>query len=120
MHTWLRQDILIMQHSKHIVASYFRERQIDPGFDKYVINEDTPETKRHRTDDTKIAWLANQVQPTIKALLTRGRELEVAQALAPEDADREDVDNLAAALVRLYQGRRSSPEITQTSEKKGT
>ena len=50
-----------------------------PFWDTFEADEKPPPAKRTRTDETKMAWLATQVRPTLQKLKESGK---LKQALA--------------------------------------
>lgn len=81
MHFWLMEDLTRVHTIKSVVGSYFQKRGCPMFWDEYETREMPALKKRNKSDDTKLAWLAVQVAPTLKTLLENGKALEAAHAL---------------------------------------
>lgn len=104
MQRFIAEDQGLIPTCKHIVSNWFAARGVENDWSKGMLQEYIPENKRHKTTDTKLAWIATQVHPTIKHLLATGNEKEVAMAILGADADRAGIDTLAALLLEYMPG----------------
>lgn len=100
LHAWLVEDALRVHTIKAIVGNYFEKRGCPMFWDEYEEKQMPPGVKRTRTDDTKLAWLATQVSPTLKRLLENGKSLEAARALLTGCDDSDIIEAVAYALAR--------------------
>ena len=99
---FLADDRLLFEHSRDMVAGWFTARGVEHSFNRGVVNEYVPESKRTRTDASSIAWLATQVRGTVSRLVQRDLEIEVAAALLPDGASDEMLDRLAMILIEAW------------------
>jgi DNA relaxase NicK len=64
-----------------MVMDYWSRRGMTPFWETYEAMEMVPPVKRSKTDETKIAWLAAQVHPTLQVLKEHGRLAHAIRAL---------------------------------------
>jgi DNA relaxase NicK len=83
--------------TRAIVKQFFEKRGMTPFWDTYEALEGVPPVKRSKTDETKLAWLATQVRPSLQTLTEHGRIFEVVRALFGQDMP----DERVAEVVRL-------------------
>lgn len=102
LHQWLMQDKLLSPHSKHLVENWFNKRGVMTQFQFQEMSEPPERTKRTKTDETKAAWIAAQVRPTIGVLVSHQKAIEAAKAILPDDADNAMIDALAMMLSQVY------------------
>jgi hypothetical protein len=102
LHHWFMDDINRQYTVESIVGDWFTKRGITLFWDELEMTELPKDVKRTRTDDTRLAWITNQVRPTIKELLIRGKEMELAKAMSDDNASIEAVKELAKALKDMF------------------
>ena len=101
LHNFLKDDKLLMVHSKHITTNWFRKRGV-PVFWEDDATETLPEREvRKKSDDTRLGWLASQVRPTIGKLVGNDKAVETARALLPDTASDDIVMRLAQLLCEV-------------------
>ena len=69
--------------TRAIVKQFWEHRGMTPFWETYEGMEGRPPVKRSKTDETKIAWLATQVAPTLQVLTEHGRIEDAIRALFP-------------------------------------
>ena len=95
---WLRRDKMEIPHTRAIVCDYFTKRGVAPFWETYEAMFVEPPVKRARTDDTKIAWLASQVGPTIKTLREHGKLPQAIRALFGQALTDEQIEAILSAV----------------------
>jgi len=71
--------------TRAIVKQFWEHRGMSPFWDTFEGMENRPPAKRSKTDETKLAWLATQVRPTLTTLAEHGKIEEAIRALFPDD-----------------------------------
>jgi len=83
-----------------IVHNWWSQRGMTPFWDPFEGIGGIPPMKRSKTDETKIAWLATQVAPTLTTLKSHGRLVEAVRALFKDCLTEKQLEDL---LLSLYQ-----------------
>jgi len=83
-----------------IVKDFWERRGMAPFWETYEGMEGRPPTKRTKTDETKLAWLATQVNPVLQKLAERGKLEEAIRALFPADLAESMISTLRAGESR--------------------
>jgi DNA relaxase NicK len=99
LYTFLRQDELLNYHCKHILTQYCEKKGIPTFWRDYEDSEPPQAQKRHKTDETRLAWVKTQWLPTLKLLVKNGKSRELAMAMLPDDTDDATIDELAVLLA---------------------
>ena len=77
-----------------IVFNAWNRWGFPPFWETFEAMEGIPPVKRSRTDETKIAWLASQVAPTMKKLWEHGRLPDAIRAILREALTDEQIDDI--------------------------
>lgn len=100
LHNFLMQDRLMVFHAKHLTTEWFRKRGVPVYWDKEEAEQLPEVQKRSKSDDTKLAWLATQVSPTVRTLVQHGKAVEAARALLTGCEDDEIIKAVAVWLAK--------------------
>lgn len=84
--------------TRAIVKEFWQKRGMTPFWETFEAMEGIPPMKRSKTDETKIAWLAAQVAPTLTKLREHGRLADSIRALFSQALTDEQVERLLTAL----------------------
>ncbi len=77
---------------KHIVSRWWTVRGMLPYWDHQQGEDMEPPMKRSKTDQTKLAWLSEQVAPTMKLLKAHGKLAEAVRAVFGEALTEEQIE----------------------------
>lgn len=69
---------------RHIVREWWEKRGMPPNWGEDQEESMPPPEKHTRNDQSKIAWLATQVRPSLALLVEHGKGFEALRALMPE------------------------------------
>jgi DNA relaxase NicK len=86
--------------TRAIVNQFWKARGMTPFWETYEALEEAPPVKRSRTDETKIAWLAAQVNPTLTTLKEHGRLESAIRALFKDTLPSGVVEELVRTATR--------------------
>jgi len=84
--------------TRAIVKDFWERRGMTPFWDTFEGMEARPPVKRSKTDETKIAWLAAQVRPTLTTLAEHGKLWEGVRALFDETVTDAQVSQMVEIL----------------------
>lgn len=101
LHKWLLEDRMTMFHAKHIVTGWFQKRGVPVYWNDFETTDTPDSVKRTKNDDTKLAWIASQVRPSMRDLCHKGKALEVARAIAGKNATESAIMELASLLANV-------------------
>jgi hypothetical protein len=73
LNSYMREHRNESNQTRAIVKQYWEARGMTPFWDTFEASETKPPVKRTRTDETKLAWLATQVRPTLQKLKESGK-----------------------------------------------
>ena len=102
LHRFLMEDALMPLNSRHIVQNWYEKRGVKMPFELGQSIEPPMPEKKKKTHETKLAWIATQVRPSMGALVTADKAKELAAALLPDEADNITISTLAMLLSRVY------------------
>ena|SRR5215472_826363 len=100
---WMRQNKSEPYVCQSMVRNFYEERGMPPTWEDLLQEDVPPPVKRTRTDQTKIAWLAAQVAPTLQTLKEHGRLPDAIRALFGVDLTEAQVQGILA-LVEIDRG----------------
>lgn len=85
--------------ARSVVHEFWSKRGMTPFWEHYEAMEGVPPVKRSKTDETKLAWLAAQVRPTLTTLAAHGRIEEAIRALFGMELADETVKQVAELIA---------------------
>ena len=85
--------------TRAIVHQFWEARGMKPFWDTYEGVEGTPPKKRTKTDETKLTWLATQVNSVVCALVERGKREQVVRAIFKEALTDEQIEGILRMLA---------------------
>lgn len=95
LHAYMRENKFEPGVTRAVVKDFWERRGMTPFWDTYEAYEGVPPVKRSKTDDSKLAWLAAQVAPTVRKLYANNRSPDVIRAIFGQHLTDSDV----AAIV---------------------
>lgn len=85
-----------------IVEQFWKVRGMTPFWEVFESMYEPPPIKRSKTDETKLAWLINQVRPSLVQLKEHGRLMDAVKALLDDVVDD---DTIKAVLLLIEKER---------------
>lgn len=101
IHNWLMENREEPTAVRTIVHHFWEARGMKPPWGMYDGMDAPVPVKRSKTDETKLAWIAAQVRPSMQDLIAKGKASELARALAGKAATNEQLDELARLLENV-------------------
>ena len=95
---WMRENKAEPFATRYMVADFYAKRGMAPFWTSMYGEEYPVPEKRSKTDETKIAWLATQIAPTLKVLKDHGRIMEAVRAMFKDALSEEKIDELVEFL----------------------
>jgi DNA relaxase NicK len=96
---YLREHRSEAATTRAIVSNFWSQRGMPPFWDTYEALEEPPPMKRSKTDETKLAWLAAQVAPTIKALKDHNRITDALRAILKDALTDEQIESILWSVM---------------------
>jgi hypothetical protein len=96
---WMCENKAEPYVTRHIVREWWEKRGMPPNWPEDCEESMPPPEKHTRNDDTKIAWLAAQVRPSLQLLLEHGKGFEALRALLPDVLTDAEVHAILSVLT---------------------
>ena len=98
LHGWMLDNKNEPTAVRSLVHHFWEARGMTPPWGMFDGMDVPVPVKRSKTDETKLAWIATQVRPSMKDLIDKGKAIELARSIAGRAVTNEQLEELARLL----------------------